>query len=107
IRRRSRPCWRSAWRPDSPRRTGRPPRGGAGPSSLPCGSSASMESDLVILLSILVLLMLSAFFSGSETAITGASRARIHTLDQQGDPRARQISTFWLRREEVIGALLV
>ena len=66
-----------------------------------------MESDLIILLSIVVLLMLSAFFSGSETAITGASRARIHTLEQQGDPRAQRISTLWQRREEVIGALLV
>ena len=33
---------------------------------------------LAIIAAILVLLVLSAFFSGSETALTGASLARMH-----------------------------
>ncbi len=66
-----------------------------------------MGSDIIFLGAIFILLLLSAFFSGSETALTGASRARIHMLEQQGDPRAAQISTLWLRREQVIGSLLV
>ena len=38
---------------------------------------------------IFVLLFLSGFFSGSETALTAASRARMHQLEKKGDWRAR------------------
>ncbi len=56
---------------------------------------------------ILVLLVLSAFFSGSETALTAASRHRMHTLSQQGDRRAGLVSRLWAQREGMIGAILV
>ena len=39
----------------------------------------------IILAAIIVLLVLSAFFNGSETALTAASRARMHALEQEGD----------------------
>ena len=41
-----------------------------------------MELYLTIL-AILVLLLISAFLSGSETALTATSRARIHALEQE------------------------
>ncbi|HEX9752159.1 MAG TPA: CNNM domain-containing protein, partial [Methyloceanibacter sp.] len=34
------------------------------------------------------LLLASAFFSGSETALTAASRAKMHALEQDGNARA-------------------
>ena len=37
---------------------------------------------------ILVLLVLSGFFSGSETALTAASRPRMHSRSKRGDRRA-------------------
>ncbi|MEO1189497.1 MAG: CNNM domain-containing protein, partial [Pseudomonadota bacterium] len=36
------------------------------------------------LLTILVLIGMSAFFSGSETALTAASRARMHQYEKDG-----------------------
>ena len=39
----------------------------------------------LIIFSILILLCISAFFSGSETALTAASRAKMHSLEQDGD----------------------
>ena len=39
----------------------------------------------LILLAIVVLIALSAFFNGSETALTAASRARMHALEQEGN----------------------
>ena len=66
-----------------------------------------MESDLLLLGGILVLLVMSAYFSGSETALTAASRHRMHTLAQQGDRRAGLVNRLWERRERVIGAILV
>ncbi len=56
---------------------------------------------------ILVLLFLSGFFSGSETALTAASRARMHQMEKSGDRRARVVSTLIAARERLIGALLL
>lgn len=56
---------------------------------------------------ILVLLVLSAFFSGSETALTAASRPLMHQLDQQGDRRARMVNQLREHKERLIGALLL
>ncbi len=43
------------------------------------------------LLGLLALLCCSGFFSGSETAITAASRARIFALSAQGDRNAGKV----------------
>ena len=44
-----------------------------------------MESALLIsILAIVALLLLSAFFSGSETALAAASRARLRRLERAG-----------------------
>ncbi|MHC5655584.1 HlyC/CorC family transporter [Stappia sp.] len=56
---------------------------------------------------ILVLLALSGFFSGSETALTAASRARMLQYEKSGDKRASVVSRLILARERLIGALLL
>ncbi len=56
---------------------------------------------------ILALLILSAFFSGSETALTAASRARIHQLQRQGDRNAQIVDKLISARETLIGAILL
>ncbi|MGH6832651.1 MAG: HlyC/CorC family transporter, partial [Methyloceanibacter sp.] len=53
------------------------------------------------------LLILSAFFSGSETALTAASRAKMHALEQDGNRRARIVNRLLLARERLIGAILL
>lgn len=52
-------------------------------------------------------LCLSAFFSASETALTAASRARMHALESGGDKRATIVNRLLLTRERLIGAVLV
>jgi Mg2+/Co2+ transporter CorB len=52
-------------------------------------------------------LVLSAFFSAGETAITGASRARMLTLERGGDARAAMINRMLQFRERFIGAMLI
>jgi Mg2+/Co2+ transporter CorB len=59
------------------------------------------------LIAILILLCLSAFFSGSETALTAASRARMHQLEKEGDKRARAVNRLLANREDFIGAILL
>ncbi len=60
-----------------------------------------------LILVIVALIAASAFFSGSETALTAASRARMHSLSNQGDLRAGLVSLLIERRDRLIGALLI
>ena len=59
------------------------------------------------LIAIFVLLVLSGFFSGSETALTGSSRARMHVLAREGNRRARLVDQLWERKDRLIGAILL
>ncbi|WP_158043534.1 HlyC/CorC family transporter [Skermanella pratensis] len=56
---------------------------------------------------ILALLVMSAFFSGSETALTAASKARMHQLEHEGDRRAAVVNRLRDDKEKLIGGLLL
>jgi Mg2+/Co2+ transporter CorB len=56
---------------------------------------------------ILGLLIASAFFSGSETALTAASPAKMHALEDGGSHRARVVNYLLSMRERFIGAILL
>ena len=62
---------------------------------------------LITIGAIVVLLVLSAFFSGSETALTAASRPLMHQLEQGGDPRAKLVNVLHERKERLIGTILL
>ena len=47
------------------------------------------------------------FFSGSETALTAASHARMHTLEKEGDKRAAAVMRLLRQRNRMIAALLL
>lgn len=67
-----------------------------------------MDSALLFsILAILILLLLSAFFSGSETAMTAASRARMHALEKEGNKRAALVNKIRAKKDRLIGALLL
>src|SRR5216683_2878268 len=56
---------------------------------------------------VIALLLVSAFFSASETALTGASRASMLRLSKQGNREAGVVSSLFAMRERMIGALLL
>ncbi len=56
---------------------------------------------------ILGLLLASAFFSGSETALTAASPGKMHALEQDGNRHARVVNYLLTVRERFIGAILL
>ena len=67
-----------------------------------------METDILISIgAIMVLLVFSAFFSGSETSLTAASMPRMLTLAQHGERRAAMVNNLWRRKERLIGAILL
>ncbi len=67
-----------------------------------------MELELVLtLIAVIVLLGLSALFSGSETAMTAASRARMHTLEAEGNANAKLVNEMLAAPERIIGTVLL
>jgi Mg2+/Co2+ transporter CorB len=62
---------------------------------------------LTMLVAITILLVLSAFFSGSETALTGASRPLMHQLETKGNSRAKTVNKLQERKGRLIGAILI
>src|ERR1700694_5486564 len=62
--------------------------------------------DWLALVVVLIWLLLSAFFSRSETALTGPSRAHMYRLEKSGSRRAAIVNRLLDARERMIGALL-
>jgi Mg2+/Co2+ transporter CorB len=66
--------------------------------------------DWTLILSIgaiVLLLVMSGFFSGSETALTAASRARMHHMERLGSKRAKRVSALVGQQERLIGSILL
>src|SRR5437763_16832330 len=63
-------------------------------------------SLILFLFAIIVVIGLSGLFSGSETALTAVSRARMHQLEREGSRAAREVNRLVSHRERMIGAIL-
>lgn len=61
----------------------------------------------IIIGSIAVLLFLSAFFSGSETALTATSRPLMHQLERNGTVRALVVNKLLERKGRLLGGILI
>jgi Mg2+/Co2+ transporter CorB len=71
-------------------------------------ASQLSATDLLVSIGLTVVLMgFSAFFSGSETAMTAASRARMHQLEKDGERRAKAVNWLLSNREQMVGAVLL
>lgn len=70
--------------------------------------SAFLEpQNLMMIGIILTLLVCSGFFSSSETALTAASRVRMHAAEKDGDRRATVVSRLLNMREKLLGGILL
>jgi Mg2+/Co2+ transporter CorB len=56
---------------------------------------------------IALLLVVSAFFAGSETALTAVSRGKMHQLEKDGSRSAAHVNALVVDREKLIGSLLL
>ena len=63
--------------------------------------------DWITFIILIGCLLVSAFFSASETALTGASRASMLRLSKQGSREAGVVNSLVTQRERTIGALLL
>ena len=62
---------------------------------------------MIILLVLLILAVISFFFSASETAIIGLSRIRLRHMLQQGIKRAQSVGRLVAKLDKVIAAILI
>lgn len=56
---------------------------------------------------LIFLIILSGFFSGSETGLTGTSKARLHRLKSEGNKRALTVFNLLDNKERLIGSILL
>ena len=61
----------------------------------------------LLMIAIFILILISAFFSSSETALTAASDARMHQLSRKGDKRASLVKNLRSKRDVLISSLLI
>jgi len=71
------------------------------------GDALLHSENLILMGVILTLLICSAFFSSSETALTAASRVRMHTAEKDGDKRASLVTKLLNMRERLLGGILL
>ena len=64
------------------------------------------QEDWIALGIVFVCLLLSAFFSASETALTASSRAAMTRLEKNGNRRAQIVNSLLATRERLLGAIL-
>jgi len=66
-----------------------------------------MDDNIPSLIGIVLLQVMSAFFAGSETALTAVSRPVMHQLEQDGSRRAALVNRLIETRDRLIGSLLL
>src|SRR4051812_11477611 len=64
-------------------------------------------ADIVIIAAVVVCLLMSFVFAGSETALTVSSRAAMMRLAKNGNRQAGIVNRLVAAREQLIGALLI
>lgn len=67
-----------------------------------------MDTNYIFpIVSIIFLIILSAFFSCAETGMTAVTKAKIHKLTSEGNKRAKMITDLRKDKEGLIGTLLL
>ena len=62
--------------------------------------------DWLTVAAIVICLLVSAFFSAGETALTASSRAAMMRLEKQGNRDASIVNRLLATRERLLGAIL-
>lgn len=68
------------------------------------------DSTLLLTFSVVAIIILqagSAFFAGTETALTAVSRPAMHQMEKDGSVSARRVNRLIEARDRLIGALLI
>ena len=65
------------------------------------------NTNLTSIVYIIILIIISGMFSGSETSVTSVNRSKIHKLANKGDKRAKKLLNLIDKKNELISSILV
>lgn len=66
--------------------------------------NGDIQSSLIL---VIVLLLLSGFFSSAETSLVAVSRIRIRTLAEEGNSRAKMLLNIFAHEDKMLSAILI
>ena len=64
-------------------------------------------SGVIQLIVLFVLVILSAFFSSAETALSTVNRVKIRTMEEEGSKRAKTVNKILERYSKMLSAILI
>ncbi len=64
-------------------------------------------SGVIQLIVLIILIILSGFFSSAETALTTINRVKIRTLEEEGNKRAKTVNLILNRYSKMLSAILI
>ena len=64
-------------------------------------------SGVIQLISIIVLIFLSGFFSSAETALSTVNRVRMRSLEEEGNKRATRVNKILDNYSKMISTILI
>ena len=64
-------------------------------------------SDILLLISLVILLILSSFFSCAETALTTCNLFRMRTRAEEGDKKAKKVIKITDKKAKMLSAILI
>ncbi len=71
-------------------------------------STRAVDADVIVqFASLLILIILSAFFSSAETALTTVNRVRMRSLAEEGDKRAVTVNKILDQYSKMLSAILI
>jgi len=65
------------------------------------------NTNLTSIIYIIILIIISGMFSGSETSVTSVNRSKIHKLANKGDKRAKKLLHLIDKKNDLISSILV
>jgi Mg2+/Co2+ transporter CorB len=65
------------------------------------------NTNLTSIIYIIILIIISGMFSGSETSVTSVNRSKIHKLANKGDKRAKKLLNLIDKKNDLISSILV
>ncbi len=66
-----------------------------------------LQSFILQLIILVVLILLSGFFSSAETALTTCNRVRMKALEEENDRRARRVNRILEKNSKMLSAILI
>ena len=66
-----------------------------------------VDPSVIQLIVLVILVILSAFFSSAETALSTVNRVRMRTLEEEGDKRAAKVNKILGNYSKMLSTILI